>query len=622
VGRHGGTRIALAAGVALILLDAASSFATIRYGDVQISGNIETQTLFRLGNSFDFDPVQLRNTLRLQYEHKLANEGAFFGDKWKIPGVRDVDFFAYYRGVYDGIYDISPGGNLATQDGSSGGSLDDIPKRSRNDLAWENVLREIYVDVNTRSPFSFRIGRQQIIWGTALNFRALDQHNALDLTWHFQQEAGLLGRVGFSELRVPHWAIKVLGDFGTIGPFSNIFAEAYEMPFGFNPTKLRFLPAPWGIPLRYPLRGGLVIDAAEAFGAPVGEGLVLLQPCFDTTGNTQPNATADVDFSRARETGLCPSGGIEETTFNKGHYDRHDPSESHQLGARVGALAPLGLEFTLNYIYRRAPGLGLPGSSFVKTQLGTLAGTNALNMLQIPDIHDTTDPITGETTNVLGYVRVPIEFYYPYVHIFGLSLNYPENWSGSVLNLELTWMEDIPSGNADPVGNGVKKKDFVVGAFNIDRQTWIRPLNKRTTFTTVFQANFVYNTQHEDFRVGADGQPYAGDIGTPSSTLIPRLYGDLDRIDKANELELLTLFVITTFYKGGTVVPLFGWISDWGNAPSMEFLFLVDWYLTNNFFIEPGLRIFTNFGRNVDDPFGIGRLSEWDEFQLKATWQF
>ena len=191
-----------------------------------------------------------------------------------------------------------------------------------------------------------------------------------------------------------------------------------------------------------------------------------------------------------------------------------------------------------------------------------------------------------------------------------------------MLNLELTWMEDIPSGNADPVGNGVKKKDFIVGAFNVDRQTWIRPLNKRTTFTTIFQANFVYNTQYEKFRVGADGQPYAGDIGTPSSTLIPRLYGDLDRIDKANELELLTLFVITTFYKGGTVVPLFGWISDWGNAPSMEFLFLVDWYLTNNFFIEPGLRIFTNFGRNVDDPFGIGRLSEWDEFQLKATWQF
>ncbi|MGH7802721.1 MAG: DUF1302 family protein, partial [Candidatus Binatia bacterium] len=413
MGRHGGTRGARAAAIALILLGATTSEATIRYGDVQISGNLETQTLFRLGNSFDFDPVQLRNTLRLQYEHKLATEGSFFGGGLTIPGIRDVDFFAYYRGVYDGIYDLAPGGQLRTQDGSPGGSLDDIPKRNRKDLAWENVLREIYLDINTKSPFSFRIGRQQITWGTALNFRALDQHNALDLTWHFQQEAGLLGHVGFSELRVPHWAIKVLGDFGTIGPFANVFAEAYEMPFGFRPTKVRFLPAPWGIPLRDPLRGGLVVDAAEAFDAPVGQGLILLQPCFDTTGNTQPNSVARPDFSRTAETGLCPSAGIGETTFSKGHYDRHDPAETHQLGARVGALGPLGIDFTLNYIYRRAPGLGLPGSGFVKTQLGTIAGLNALNMLQVPDIHDTTDPITGETTNVLGYVRVPIEFYYP-----------------------------------------------------------------------------------------------------------------------------------------------------------------------------------------------------------------
>jgi hypothetical protein len=35
--------------------------------------------------------------------------------------------------------------------------------------------------------------------------------------------------------------------------------------------------------------------------------------------------------------------------------------------------------------------------------------------------------------------------------------------------------------------------------------------------------------------------------------------------------------------------------------------------------VTPGISIFTNFGRIVDDAFGIGRLSQWDEVKLKIT---
>ena len=597
----------------------APAAATLIYGDVQISGNVETQNLVRLGNGPDFDPVQQRNTLRLQYEHKLVKRGKVLGGELALPFIRNIDFFAYYRGVYDSIYDIAPGGFLHAQDGSRAGRISTIAPRDRRDVAWENVLREIFIDVKTTGPVSFRIGRQQIIWGTALNFRALDQNNSLDLTWHFQQEAGLLGKVGFSELRVPNWAAKMLVNIGDVGPLANAYFEAYDMPFGFTPTKIRLLPAPWSVPLRNPLRGGLVVDAGEALGLPVSG--LLVQPCFDPTGSTQSNALARPDFSRTATTGVCPAAGIQQTTFSQGHYDRRDPGDVNQFGARFDALAPGGVEFSLNYIYRRSPGLGLPGSASNKTQLGTLHGANALNMVQI-DPHSTTDPLTGVTTNVLGYARVPIEFYFPYIHIFGVSMNYPEQWTESVLNLEATYMKDVPVGNADPIGSGVKKKNLVVGAFNIDRPTWIRFLNRRSTFTAIAQLNVVWNTQYEAFHTDAAGRPLGGDVGTPNSTLIPRLYGDLDRVDKQNEVELLSLFVLTTFYRGGSLVPLIGWISDWGNAPSMEFLLLVDWYLTNNLFVEPGLRIFTNFGRNVDDPFGVGRLSQWDELQLKVTWQF
>ncbi len=618
---RGGSRRGLAAGVALWLASAAPVSATLHLGDVQISGNVEIQNLIRLGNSFDFDPVQQRNTLRLQYEHRLVKKGSLLGGVASLPFLRDVDLFAYYRGVYDSIYDIAPGGLLRTQDGSRGGRISDFRGGQRSDVALENVLREIYLDIKTTGPLSLRIGRQQIVWGTAINYRALDQNNSLDLTWHLQQEAGLLGHVGFTELRVPNWAVKALLNLGSIGPFGDSYIEVYDMPFGFTPTEIRLLPAPWGIPLRNPLRGGLVVDAAEALALPFGQGTILLQPCFDTTGNTQSNAAAQPNFSRANETGLCPSRGLRQTSFRRGIYDRDDPADTNQFGARAGAIAPYGVEFSLDYIYRRSPGLGLPTSASNKTHLSVLQGLGALNFVQIAP-HSTTDDVTARTTAVSGFVRVPVEFYYPYIHIFGTSLNYAEEWTNSVLNLEVTYMKGVPVGNASPFGNGIEKKNIVVGAVNVDRPTWIHFLNKRSTFTAIAQLNFIWNPEFERFRTNAAGQPRGGDIGIPSSTLVPGAFGDHNRVDKLNRLELVSLFVLTTFYRGGTVIPLFAWVSDWGNAPSVEFLIAVDYYLTNNLFVEPGIKIFTNFGRTVDDPFGIGRLSEWDELALKLVYQF
>ena len=112
------------------------------------------------------------------------------------------------------------------------------------------------------------------------------------------------------------------------------------------------------------------------------------------------------------------------------------------------------------------------------------------------------------------------------------------------------------------------------------------------------------------------------DVGIPNSALIPKALGEHDRIDKIKEFEWFSLFAITNFYRGGTIAPLMGIISDWANAPSMEYLFLLDYYLSNNFFVEAQGRIFTNFGRNVDEPFGIGRYSQNDEMGVKLTYQF
>ncbi|MGH7804488.1 MAG: DUF1302 family protein, partial [Candidatus Binatia bacterium] len=421
---RGFIRVAILATLAAFWPGRAS--ATIQYGPVQISGNVESLNLLNIHDGFDMMPYMQRNTFRLQWEQSVAEGGKWFGGETKIPGIDRVNFFAYYRFVYDSIYDLAPGGFMRTQDGGFGGSFSDIDRGTRNDIAFENVLREVYVDVDT-GPVSWRLGRQQIVWGNALNFRALDTNNPLDLSWHMQQEAGLLGRSGFSELRIPAWGVKALWSIGSIGPLSNTYLEVYDFPFGVQPAKVRFRPHPFGLPVRSPFRGGLIIDAGEQLGLPVA---LPLQACFDTTGNTAPNASANPDFSETSETGFCDTPGLQRSRLRQGIYDDDDPTEAHQFGSRLGMQTDFGLGIALQYVYKRSSGADMPGATIAKAQVGAVNG-NQLGFVSLDAIdrpgtlaHTTYDEARRLNSTALGYIRIPLEFYFPYVHIPGVALDY------------------------------------------------------------------------------------------------------------------------------------------------------------------------------------------------------
>ncbi len=618
------TAIALIAALALVGPWVGRAAATLKYGDIQISGNIEVQNLVRIRDQFKLYPVQQRNTLRLQYEHELVKGGKLLGGEFSIPFIDKADFFAYYRGVYDSIYDIAPGGRLRTQDGGVATRISDFPGRVRLDIGTENVLREIFLDL-VKSPVSLRIGRQQIVWGNTLTPGVMDTVNTVDASWHASQESGLLGRVGFSELRIPFWAVKVLYSIGSVGPLSNAFIEAYDSPFQFSPTDTRQLPAPWSLPFLNPFRGGLVVDLGAADGnGGIPPGLLRVQPCFDTTGNPAPNGTAhtpDSIFADTATTGLCNSTGLQKSRALQGLYDKSDPWDVNQFGARFGATAPFGLDFTLNYVYRRASGADIIDSLPVKAQVGAV-NSNPTGFVRV-EPHATTDPVFNTTTDTLGYLRVPVEFYYPYIHTMGGTFAYFEEFTEVVYNLELAYRKGVTIATLDGTGNGLNKKDVISAQLLLDRQTWIRSLNQRSTFTTLLQTTVVWLPDHQGVKVNpTTGVAIDGDVGIPNSALVPKALGELDRIDKLKEFEWFMLLAMTNFYRGGTVVPLVAVISDMGNAPSLEFLGLLDLYPTNNFIIELQGRLITNFGRNVDEPFGIGRYSQYDEVGLKLTYQF
>jgi hypothetical protein len=604
------------------------ALATMRYGPIQISGNLESQQLLRIDESTSsvFDAanlVQQRNVFRLQYEHELVKRGQLF-ETISVPGVKQAGFFAYYRAVYDSIYDIAPGPFLRANDGSKAGGFSTFSNRERHALAFENTLREVFVDLElSRLPVSFRIGRQQIVWGNTVNFRALDSTNALDLSWHFQQEAGILGKVGFSELRIPAWAVKMLVRLPSAGPFSGGYLEAFDIPFEFTPTRLRFLPRPWGLPLRNPFRGGLAVPV----NTPAGP--VFLQPCFDRTGSRLPNdedgnplTPTRVDFSDANESGFCPTRGLQESRLSQGIYDAHDPTDVNQFGVRYGgSFDPLQLGFTLNYKYQRHVA-DATGATLAKT-FGSLVQSSPLSYLQ-PAPHVTTDALTGKQTPVLGYLRIPIEFYYPYVSILGLSLDYFESFTAAVYNFEIAATKGVPIAtlNPDPKVPGLRRTwEYEVGLL-VDRPTWIRFLNPRSTWTVLAQGNLSMIPDRQEVIQIAPGRFAGGDVGAPSSVTIPGQFRDQAKLDQRRRFEYLTLVAMTTFYRGGSLAPLIGWVSDWTDAPAMEWQAFLQILPTQSLIIEPGFRIFWTNGRTVDDRYSVARMTGRSEIQLKTTYQF
>ena len=205
--------------------------ATLRWGDLQLSGNVQSQNLVRTPDPSTWEFIQNRNTARLRLDYDWLTAGKWI-TKYNIPFVESSSIHVLWRGVYDSIYDTTPGFlakedihgknypappgfdgpvnifTYATQTGIPNAvpnkngqipafrrltidnlNLNSLGRDALDTLKFENELREMYIDLKFRGvPLSIRGGRQQVVWGETDNFRMLDRINALNLTWHFQQE--------------------------------------------------------------------------------------------------------------------------------------------------------------------------------------------------------------------------------------------------------------------------------------------------------------------------------------------------------------------------------------------------------------------------------------------------
>ncbi len=640
------------------------------HGDLELAGHIRTTNIIRHRSFEEMAFIMQRNSVKLRLEWKWLKNGKAFGRN--IPWLKRSDFFMLARGVYDSIYDIRPGQiereNLRGVPLTAREvSLDTIDDSVRDRIKWQFDIREAYFDFYFKKlPLHLRIGKQQVVWGETDGFRMLDRANPLDLSWHFFQELPPPG-FGFDEIRIPMFMIKALWDFDQIGNLSQPFLEVYWNPgFDWVPGRVAFLPRPWGVKLLDP-----IFNSA-------GDGILQTQTLCSNANSTDPDPS---------KRGICDSLKDGTTLFNQGDYQKN-PLENSQFGVRFHFITEGGFEWTLNYLYQRASPDGSPTAPVRGVPLDRM-----FNSMGQPDPNGTVTASAycdglGRDPNVGGPFGSPpwaanqpcITAFSPYIHTIGASLNWFEaEYTQTVWRLETIIDFDLPFLDGDkqvaqtalapgvpPLFPGISKRSMWKGMLAFDRPTWIKSLNKKTTFFITGQLFWHHIINFKERRCFIDDDPsqpishvtsrspanhFCGNPATGEFLLPGESWGligplDLPSIDDLSgprlrdtihEWEVLGTLAILGFYRGGTLVPAMIYLIDPINAYSQELAIGFDWFVIPDLafnlttrLIWAGLPWDTYGGLDDDSRNGLifdpwflaGGSRGRSETSFQLTWQF
>jgi hypothetical protein len=635
---------------------ASALYRGTEYGDMDISGRLRTTNIVRHRNLDKLAFIMQRNELRLRFEWKWLQRGKAF-KRFKNSWLDRSDIFLLYRGVYDSVYDITPGGIHGDTDfqgdpvAVGARSLESMTEQQRQRAKFENRLREWYVDLYFKKiPLTLRIGRQQIVWGESDGFRMLDRANTLDLSWHFFQELPPPG-YGFDDIRKPFFNVKALYDFKQLGPLSQPFLEAYWNPGDWDPGSIAFMPRPWGVRL------------------------------LDPISNAQGTGALQSGFCAFAEGGQCESLMNGTELFRNGGWDRN-PLENSQFGVRFHFITPKGFEMTFNYLYQRFSPDGSPTAIVRGVPIDkTFAVSDTLGfgpprpgVIDAQTYCDGLRRPPGSIGAPWGQNQLCLEYFAPYIHTVGWSMNFFESrFTQTVWRVETILDFNLPfydgdkqvalfgrSPNGPTLIPGISNKHMWKGMIAFDRPTWIKWLNKQTTFFVTGQMFWHYIIDHEPRRCAIDDDPangytssYLENCGNDTELLLPGesmgLVGPLDLPkldapggkgrDTIHQWEVLMTLAVLGFYKGGSLVPAFIYILDPVNAYSQEVALGMDWFIRPDISVNLTTRLIwaglpwdAYKGHNKDSDVDRGEIFDpWflaggsrgrSETGIQFTWQF
>ena len=554
-----------------LVVAANPAVASVEFGPLSVFGSLETQNLFRMRQVGDFQPVQQRNTLLLGGELELVESGKLVGalssDRTAVPWLEEVSLFALYRGVYDSIYDIAPGGNLYDMTSQPVGSIADIPLDRRRDLRFaDNELREFYFDLEFESiPLRLRIGRQQIVWGETDFFRLLDRINPLDLTWHLQQEIEVLN--GWDRLRIPLWMLKWNYSLPDLGPLSDPYFEGYWNPGFWRPARRGFMPTyPWSLPVQ---------DAFSGFF---------------------PNGLA---------------GGT--SLFLQGDYSR-SVADNSQVGFRIAGYLG-GFDLSFAYLWQRWAGDDGSNAAVVSALLDPAAASEAIaeGLLPAEFIAPYTHNI-GFTASYLEDEYTETIFRTEMLYVIGVPFQDGDKSSPVLPGLLF----------------GTTKRDMWQGMLGFERSTEISWLNPESDWLILGQFFWHYlldNQRSVGDQTGFVGNlsPSRPLVvrGTNQTCVDPRIER-CEAVDEVRDWETLFTITGTSFYLGGKLAPQITYILDPINEFNMMLFWTVDWFVTDSLTANVGQRYYINTtSEPVYESWGLAGTNRGrSETQFRLTYRF
>lgn len=460
-----------ALGLGLLLLGALVWFlpvaqATIRVGNSEIQFVYEQQHGFQFDGDKNFEWVQWRNELRVEYQYEdlVEADTGLFG-QIPIPFIRRADFSLIYRGRFDPVYIV--------RDKYDKLYYDDQTKRF---AIPENDIREINLDVDFGQvlgyKLSMRLGKQQIVWGESDLFRSIDIVNPLRI-----DQNGFVGEA-FEDFRTPIWAVKFLYDIGNVGTImSNVGWEFFYTPMWRPFTNHLILEGGWELQYRNPR---LYRDAPDGINF------------INRLGNYKkyrrvrhpwslfrvgPNARTDAPDYGCTTARCSPNVANDRVSFvynigqNKAtHQIRGIKWDQSMVGTRVLGKAFENFDFTINYLYKRADpaafviwdgawDASLPGTGALRPDFPIFLANDPVQRAQWFDTcmrRNQSAFLVG--ADVYGYNAdgnpnndrpgtfcLGTGHFYPWTHVIGFTVTYNDfDYTGAVFRLEQSWSTNEP----------------------------------------------------------------------------------------------------------------------------------------------------------------------------------
>lgn len=471
--------------------------ATVQTEQMVFRAGVSTQSTFQHDSTQSIDWVQQRNEVRLELKYRLLPAGRSFGF------LETADVNLLYRGRYDPVFEIRKAYRKRNYD--------------RADFLFPEgkFPREFFLDLDFLGPLSMRIGRQQVVWGEADLFRSLDVVNPLRL-----DQNGIIGE-DLADYREPLWIAKGLIDIGQLGPVAETGIEFFYSP-NWRPITYRALIGGGGFRVAlYDQNNAIIGPLTRADNLPWNQ----VRHPWEThrISPFAPDAPDQADLSD----GSPPCNSNNPNPLQQGCADfayltqssvprsEIDPDAS-MFGVRILGKTFAGLDFSLNYLFKRAdlPGTALRADDLFDPSVAQDGSPNPrVSLLQqaalaeatpdndgngIPDgsddlarrcifnneplfilrsIHGDRPPSqNGGARNAFTGCEL-VGYWHPWTHVIGFTTTYNDyNYTGLVFRLEESFSTKEP-GNHQPPLAGVRAGQFpTTGDFETHikrtRQVW------------------------------------------------------------------------------------------------------------------------------------------------------